>query len=370
MRSILLECGYVVKKILIVLIFVLGVIFRIGMFDQEGGDQLTYKKTVLEFANRINPYEYTVQSYKQHNLKHGYAYMPSLLYVQYFFYQINTFFDLDIPLRHLWKIPVLLSDIGVGLLLLHFSKTRDYMTKLLILIFWFFNPHIIFRHEYTLYDPIAIVFLLLSYVFLQKKNSFWVGVFYAMSFSFKTFAIILFPLFFLKAKSKLKFLLGGLLLTIIISVPFIRDLSTYVNGAFLVHGNRVLQGRPIITFLQYYVFGHVTSLWQAVYTEYFVYLAIAVSWVSGLIIYKKSKNVFISSMYSFVAYYFFTPVLNRTHILWGLPFILIGLYDYMELRKFPKIVYYLAVVGLWFVLGVYLYVWNKGFHVYGQVVSF
>jgi Gpi18-like mannosyltransferase len=45
-----------------------------------------------------------------------------------------------------------------------------------------------------------------------EKDDIKAGIFYAISFSLKSFSLVFFPLFILKSKRKVKFLLAGLLL--------------------------------------------------------------------------------------------------------------------------------------------------------------
>jgi len=157
---------------LIVLIFTVSIFLRLIAFDQEGGDHRIYKKTVIEFLKGTNPYEYTVRSYQRADLKHGYAYMPTLLYIQASLTQINRIFDWDQPTKYLWKIPVLLTDIGVGIIIYNILKKKNYSNLIIIvgLLFWFFNPYFLIRYEYTNYEALPIFFLLLSLITVGKKD--------------------------------------------------------------------------------------------------------------------------------------------------------------------------------------------------------
>lgn len=365
---------------LVILVLFFSLNIRVSLWNGEGGDQKTYKQAVLEFNEGINPYIYTVKSFADStlNLKHGYAYLPSLLYVQYFFFWINTTFDLDLALRHLWKIPVLLADLGVGFLLYRYLKDKDRWIMLLSIAIWFLNPYILARGEYNLYDPIPIFFLLWALINLGKNDT-KVGLLYGLAISFKTFSVILFPLFFLLSRSKWKFLFGGFIIAFLISIPFMRGLNEfiiYLQGSIFVHSARGIQGRPFITFLEYYLFGSTDRLLQQDFNIIFTYSSLFIPWI--FVIYAKLKNLNLSkymlAAISFCIYYILTPVLSRTHILWGLPFILIASYEYIGKRWNTKY-FYILWTFIFVLLYSYLRIWNKGFNMYelisgGYIVIF
>jgi hypothetical protein len=351
-------------RTLVGLIFGLSILFRLFAFDQVGGDHRTFKTAVTSYIEGVNPYEYTVLSYQQDDLKHGYAYMPTLLYIQTFFVRINMFFNLDQPTKYLWKIPVLLADIGVGILLYKILQ-REKASRLSLLIgllFWFFNPYFFMRYEYTNYEPLSVFSLLLGLTYLGKKD-FLAGVFFALAVTLKTFPVILFAVFLLNVKKIPKFLLAGLLTGIIISLPFFRsfhDLTLLFQGAFLVHGERGIQGRPLFSFLTYNLQSLGISFYQAEFSKIYSLIALLGAQLVPLYLYykKKIKNVWILSLFSFSVYYLFTPVLNRTHLLWGIPVIYLGsLISHSKSRT----KHYATVLVVFVAMSCYYYFWTKGF---------
>ncbi len=345
-----------VRLIIFLIIILLGVILRITYFNEEGGDHLTYKTAVTQFLSGENPYEYTVQSFKDPKLKNGYAYFPALLYVQSAFVKLNQAFNLDWPTKYMWKVPILLADLLIVAIFVKKYYKKDYYFALTATTFWMFNPHIIARKEYVLYDPLAIAFLLLSMVNLGKRD-FLNGIFFALSISFKSFGAVLFPLILLKSGKKLHFLLGGMLVALLISLPFLYDLNTYLGGTVLVHAERGVQGRPFLTFLSYFGYKYGINFFQSTHSEVYRKLAIILSWLSGVALFYKKKNLTIFQL-SLLPIAILTPVLNRTHLLWFLPTIIIGLYD--TLKNNRKYFHY-ALCGLYIFLFAYLYTWNSGY---------
>jgi hypothetical protein len=103
--------------------------------------------------------------------------------------------------------------------------------------------------------------------------------------------------------------------------------------------------------------------WDRLFTDRH-YLGYALlSLISGpiislyLMLRRNYKNIYALCLISICCYYLFTPILNRTHLLWFLPFMLIGPY---EMTK-GRIGAYLAIV-LTIYLSLYLYLlpWSGG----------
>jgi len=348
---------------LIASIFVISIFLRLIAFDQEGGDHRTFKKAVSEFLEGTNPYEYTVLSYQREDLKHGYAYMPTLLYIQTSLTQINKIFNLDQPTKYLWKIPVLLADIGIGIIIHNILRKKNYSNSIIImgLLFWFFNPYFLMRYEYTNYEALPMFFLLLSLIVVGKKD-FLSGVLFALAVTLKTFPIILLSILILKSKKVKLFLLGGIITGILISLPFFRstnDFSLFVNGSFLVHGGRGIQGRPFFSFLTYYLQNYGISFYQSEFSKTYTLLALLGSQLLPLYLYFKKKvtNIWILVLSSFFVYYLFTPVLNRTHLIWGMPFAYLGILNIYK-NRLKK--YYLILISYYIFACFYYFLWNKG----------
>lgn len=354
------------KKILFlgtILIFIVSIFLRLITFNQEGGDHITYKTAVLEFLNGENPYEYTVRSYQVYDLRHGYAYMPTLLYVQSFFVWLDGTLDLDWLTIHMWKVPVLLADIAVGWLIFKILKQDDRPNHVVFagLIFWFFNPYFFMRFEYTHYETLPVFFLLLSLMTIGKKD-FWSGILYALAVSLKTFPIILFGTMLIKSKNYKKFLLGGFFTALIISLPFFKsfhDFSLMIVGSLLVHGERGIQGRPLLSMATLLLQNFGLSLYQAEYSKIYSLLALGGSFAIPVYLYfrKKVENIWVLILSSFTVYFLLAPVFNRTHSIWVLPFIFLGLLNIFK-NNYKK--FYLSLAAWYLIMCPYYYFWLKG----------
>ena len=70
----------------------------------------------------------------------------------------------------------------------------------------------------------------------------------------------------------------------------------------------------------------------------------------------------ILSTVSFIRFYAFTPILNRTYLLWFLPVFIIGTYNFVEKRN--KFIYYVVLIGFYGFYYWYLLQWKDGFHIW------
>lgn len=360
----------VIKIIPIVAIILFSSFQKYKVFDEAGGDFETYRKAVIDFTSGENPYKYTVMTYEQpeKGFDHGYAYLPSLLYVQTPLYLV--FQNTGFPLQRLWKLPVLAADIGIGIILCIYFYKKNYLALIAALLLWFFNPFFLVRNSYTNTEPLAIFFMLLS-LFTLDKNEKISAVSFAAAVSFKTFPIILLPIFLFKAKNKVQFLGIGAIFAFLISVPFLKsveDFTYYIKGSVLVHGDREIQGRPILSYITYYTQWMGINFLQTRYFKFYVYLAILSGWVysSWQLLKKKIVDPYILSTASFLLFYLFTPVLSRTHLLWFLPIFIIALYNKFNNRR-PYLYY--ALLLLYFVFYFwYLSQWITGVRFGGNMI--
>ncbi|MBD3366362.1 hypothetical protein GF360_03435 [candidate division WWE3 bacterium] len=350
---------------LLITTILISLILRLVIFQEEGGDHLIYKKAVLDFCAGENPYTYTYKSFtnKQANLDRGYAYFPTLLYILTFMWKINTITATEMPTAILWKIPVLLADMGIAALLYnYFAKRKKHLLATLATSIWLLNPHFLTRYEYTLLDPIQVLFTFLALKSLSK-NSYKTGILYALAVSTKLIPAILFPIFFIKTKNKVKFLMVFGLVFLLISLPFLTSRSNifyYIQGTFLVHGERFIQGRPFLSFLTLFTQKAGLSFYQEKFTSLFSKIAL----LSGpmlttiLLLKDKNKNKYLLTATSFALYFLLTPVFNRTHFLWGFPFFLIALYRLTKIKK--PMWTYVSWGGLYAAFFFYLLFWSKG----------
>src|SRR3989344_7837191 len=129
--------------ILLFSIFVFAVFDRLKYFNQTGKDVYAYEKAVVDFLGGRNPYIWTIQSFSNPDDtgNHGYSYLPLGIYLFSALYLVHLFTNIQIQI--LWKLPVLLADLGVGILLVKYFINSDIKIMFVSLIVWFFNPYMV-----------------------------------------------------------------------------------------------------------------------------------------------------------------------------------------------------------------------------------
>ncbi len=350
------------KYFTITVIFFVACLVRIRYFGQTGKDIYAYEKSAEDLLTGVNPYIWTIKSYSNPDDpgNHGYAYLPLLLYINSFFYVLGTI--LDMPFFVLSKIPVLLADLGVGLLLVRYLYGKSFQALLAALLFWFWNPYFVLKHNYVYTDPIP-VFLCLLALFYLEKDDVLAGVFLALAVAAKPFSIVFLPLFLIRAAKPLKLFVASAIVGVVLSIPFLKswtDFMIYLNGAVFVHGERFVQGRPFLFFISYY--GKI-ELIRMIPIKIYAYSSVILAWVVSIISHFlwRFKDKYLIGAFSLLVFYFLTPVLNRTYLIWLMPIFIVAVYNLFNRKAF---VYYSFLASYWTFYYVYLYYWRDGFHIW------
>lgn len=225
----------ILNIVLISGVILLGLLLRFLIIDAPGVDQKTYLSAVEQFHAGQNFYYETVASFRDSKNSsvnnHGYSYFPTMMYVQYSLWLVSKTFNF--PIEVLWKIPTIITELGIIVILFLYSKKLNPILRATIVGFWFISPYFIARFAYVYYEPIFLFFAMLSLV-LIRKNIFWGSIAYFLAISFKTIPIILAPLMlviiyekhFQKDYSNIK--------EKILNKNFIKDLLVFISGGFLV----------------------------------------------------------------------------------------------------------------------------------------
>ena len=353
------------KFVVLVLLIGIGTRDRVTKFVEPGKDSETYVTAITSFLEGKNPYEQTVKSYENINDVggHGFAYFPGFLYLlgALYVFTLKTGVNFDI----IWKTTVLLFDLGIGVLLYKHLVKSSYFIAIFGALVWLLNPYL--KADYTSYsllDPIPIFFILLALLYIEKDNVL-TAVFFTISIVFKPFALVFIPLFIVKSKNKLEFVTACALVFTAVSLPFLVSIDsalTYIKGSLLVHGSRVLQGRPFLFYLSYY---YKIELFQIIPLAFYSSMATFFGWVlivAGRYV-LKIRDVFVLAALAGVNFLLFTPVLNRTYLLWFLPIFIICAHEISKHYK-KMYLYYFPLLVYWGFCYWYLNQWKDGFHVW------
>lgn len=347
------------KISLILLIFAFALWRRIPYLYTVSKDVGAYERAVTEFLTGTNPYIWAIESFSNPKdpSNHGYAYLPGFLYLYSFLYIIHLVTSFSYTV--LWKIPLLFADFGVGLLLIKHLYKKNFVATLFALLMWFFNPYVYFRRGYLSMDVMTIFLLLLALWFLEKDDVA-AGAAYALSIIFKTYPVIFLPLFLIKSKDKRNFILAGAIVGLFFSFPFMKTLSdflTYIRGAVLIHGDRFIQGRPFLFYISYF---YKIELFQLISFKFYSLASIFGAWVLTLVLhyFRKIRETYVLAAASFLNFYIFTPVLNRSYLMWCLPVLILAL------SKRSKPIYYASLIVYFVFTSWYLVQWENGFEVW------
>lgn len=350
-----------IEVTIVLLVIVVAGYLRFQHLYELGGDHKIYKRAVQEFDAGDNPYEYTVRSFSGDNYKgeRGFSYLPAFLYI---YTPLNdAVYNWDWNEALTWKVPVLLADLGVAIFICIKLKKFGILPAAFGMAVWLINPYLVVRQNYTYFDPFAILFMLLALDRLGK-DSFWTGIFFALSVGFKDFSILLFPVFLFLTKEKVRFLGAGALVALGLSIPFLRnleDFTTFIQGSFLVHGQREMQGRPFLFYISY---RYKLEIFQIIPVWVYTSLAAFSGWLVTiyLMLKKKLTDKYFLSLLIFALFYAFTPVLNRTYFLWGLPVFIIAVVRFFKAN--PRY-YYSVLLAFYVFYAWYLSLWKEGFDV-------
>ncbi len=351
--------------VVICFILLLGIRNRLLDWGGIGKDSQTYVTAITTFFGGGNPYEHTIQSYenKEDIGSHGYAYFPGFLYL----FGLQYFLALKVGLNYdiVWKGTVLLFDLGISVLLYKHLKKSNYLVAIAGTLIWLFNPYLTVEYtNFNLVDPIPIFFCLLAFLYLEKDDVL-AAVFFTLSVIFKPFALIFLPLFLIKSRKKWEFVAACAIIFIVISLPFLMSLGdavTYLRGSLLVHSTRVMQGRPFLFYLSYY---YKIELFQIIPLTFYSTIATYFGWVLILVgrYILKIKDPFVLGSLSALNFLLFTPVLNRTYLLWFFSIFIIASYN-VSIHYKKIYLYYLIIGSYWIFCYAYLYQWRDGFHVW------
>jgi hypothetical protein len=171
-------------------------------------------------------------------------------------------------------------------------------------------------------------------------------------------------MFLIIIKRRLLFLLICFAVLIVFSLPFMTNLNnflTYINGSLLVHSDRALQGRPFLFYISYY---YRVEFFQIVPLKFYAFMSSFFCWILTHILYYifKVRRVFLLASIIAINFLLFTPVLNRTYLLWFMPIFIIASFKNSE-NKYYR-VFLIVNIAYWVFCSWYLLQWKDGFHVW------
>lgn len=164
------------------------------------------------------------------------SYPPGFLYVLSFLGFLKNLFHIDASLFYIvLKVPSILSDLILGILIYQLIPNHYKVWKKIGLFLVIFNPAFIFNSAiFGQFDGLFSLTLLLSIYFLSKKSLILSSIFWGLSFLLKPQAILVLPVlgfYILKnfsLKSIIKLSLPATLVNFLLFLPFFKN--NILNG--------------------------------------------------------------------------------------------------------------------------------------------
>jgi len=336
------------KDKIIILLFILGFIIRITLapFTQDEWDLPYFRNVSLAYylagVNPLSVWTYgvawlgTLLSFSSVGLVLQQLFLKSI----YPPYILNMFI----------KLPSILADILIPSFIYFYRRDLSISDTNIkrIIVLWIFNPYtILISSVWGQFDAIPTLLMLLSLIFLIKRNIFKSAILLALGSLFKFFPVLVLPLLciaLLKAKkvSHLVFYIT------IVGIIMIQQAIAYYFFAPYLLINILGYRAGIGQWSDYYQgLTYLNLLWRYDLTQYlrpapFLTLYVINFGVMLLIVlHKKSDvfnlanphNIFILSLLSFIPFFLSYNMVNQQFIMWMMPTLLLLSYNYGVLSR-------------------------------------
>jgi len=177
-----------------------------------------------------------------------YAYPPLWLYWLSAAALIDTLFFNSLNIHVLLvKLPVIIADLLVAVLLLKIAKQLGYdnRTALYMSLLWFLNPVVMYISSvWGMFDSLAVLTTLLAFLYLLRDKPTHVGFFLGLGFAFKIYpALLTVPavIYYLRERKlgvgyvTKKLVIPFVLVPLIVSLPYLMVSPVNFIGKMLYH---------------------------------------------------------------------------------------------------------------------------------------
>lgn len=343
----------------LILLILLALCIRLVFINLDHPwDAVVWNNLFVDLAQDRSPYEtledQTLDARSRYGVGHaiyfeGYAYPPLPIFI---YYPLAKLYGMFYPLEHvvvlagelryiqvpwlfdfLFKLPILLADIGIALLLYKMTKRDEKSMKMFL-----FNPYIIFISAAWMFDSIAVFFLLLSLYLFEKEKYDLSAIFLSLGFLTKFYPIFALPVFcteFIRRRSWkfLRYMLVFGAVSAVFTLPYLEGFTT--SSSFQTF--RAPQG--MTPFSSFNVVGEYLGEPATFQLRYIIAPAVGVFvLITGMsLIYaylsKKEMSMRKKLLMTFLAYFIVMKVVNEAHVFMLIPLFILVMYEIDPVKK-------------------------------------
>ena len=281
----------------------------------------------------INPYDYNFHHSRLYNDPYSYP-IPWALVCAIFYWFSGPFpADGNRAILALQKIPVIVSDILIGVMLgkMVFDATRSEKAKKIAIAGYLLNPYVFMGSAlYFQFDALPALFTVLALYFFKKDEMGLSAISLGMGIAFKMYPVILLPVFlvFLK-KGRLKFCVLSFLPIALSTLPFlVLNYSRFFHALFYQNtwsGNSTYW-RLVWTRLgfEYYPRGETSPLLGQV-TMANTAITLSSLLLLYVYLYRRVDRVSLerSMLLTFLVFFLTYRFIQDNHAMWVIPFALL-----------------------------------------------
>ena len=347
----------------LVLLLLLGLSVRLVMINfNHPLDLQTWNGVMVDLGHNRSPYDTMQELTYDARATYGvgwasyylyYTYPPMTLFIYYPFAQVyrllhpipaelpfapagvDPYPQVPLLLNVLWKLPIILADIGIALLLFKMTKGSEKSMRMFL-----FNPFIIFISAWWMFDSIAVFFLLLATYLFERARYDLSAVVLSFGFLTKYFPVFALPIFCLEfiRRRSWKFLRYAAIFGAVSGVI----LLPYLDG--FTFGLEFQASRPpagLTPFASYPVFeelGLATGS-AAMQLKYIILPALgAFTLIVGMsLIYaylsKRSISLRTKILLTFIVYLIVMKNVHEPHVFVLIPFFILALHEGYSVKK-------------------------------------
>jgi len=172
---------------LVLAVFLIKMVFAI-LFSSDYQNILFLPFVEHFISNFDSPWQFAFEN----KLNTDFPYQPLMLYIYSFFlFPFKTFFQNQLIANFVFKLPTLIADIGITVLLLRMFPHN----KLKVVLFYVLSPIVFYAaYMHSQLDLIPTVLLFFSVYFLTKQKAFTSSIFFGLALATKLHVLLILPI--------------------------------------------------------------------------------------------------------------------------------------------------------------------------------